>query len=141
MGRERPRPCVRPRTGRLRGHRAPVSLTFLNALGATRKSREHVRSIGRGDKSGALAKLPDRKPTFERPLLTIAGRPLSADIGGVMKKTLVAAIMIALLAATARAAEVATNALGRAEGAFDRRFGAGVILGEPIGASLKYWLN
>jgi len=58
-----------------------------------------------------------------------------------MKKTLVAAIMIALLAATTRAAEVATNALGRAKGAFDRRFGVGVILGEPIGASLKYWLN
>ena len=58
-----------------------------------------------------------------------------------MKKTLVAAIMIALLAATTRAAEVATNALDRAKGAFDRRFGAGVILGEPIGASLKYWLN
>src|SRR5205823_13413398 len=56
MGRERPRPCVRPRTGRHRGRRAPVSLTVLNALGATRKSREHVRSIGRGDKSGALAK-------------------------------------------------------------------------------------
>lgn len=49
--------------------------------------------------------------------------------------------MMALLGGFAQAAEVSTNALNRSDGAPDHRFGAGLILGEPIGVSLKYWLN
>ncbi|HXT39318.1 MAG TPA: hypothetical protein VN887_04775 [Candidatus Angelobacter sp.] len=58
-----------------------------------------------------------------------------------MKKLFVTAIMMALLGGFAQAAEVSTNALSRSDGAPDHRFGAGLILGEPIGVSVKYWLN
>jgi len=58
-----------------------------------------------------------------------------------MKKTLITAIMMALLGGISRAAEVSTGAVSGSGGAPEHRFGAGVILGEPIGASLKYWLT
>jgi hypothetical protein len=59
-----------------------------------------------------------------------------------MKKSVMTVILMALLGGLcARAADDATNVLSRSEAATDRRFGAGVILGEPIGASLKYWLS
>ena len=48
---------------------------------------------------------------------------------------------MALAGGVCRAAEVSTNAPSRSEGTPERRFGAGIILGEPIGVSLKYWLN
>ena len=50
-------------------------------------------------------------------------------------------VMLALLGSLAQAAETSSNPLTRPEGAMDRRFGAGLILGEPIGASFKYWLD
>ena len=49
--------------------------------------------------------------------------------------------MLALLGSLVQAAETSSNPLTRPEGAMDRRFGAGLILGEPIGASFKYWLD
>ena len=58
-----------------------------------------------------------------------------------MKKLMNIAFLLTFLGSTVRAAELSTNAASRSDGALDHRFGAGLILGEPIGASLKYWLN
>jgi len=60
---------------------------------------------------------------------------------GAMNRIVITTILLALLGGKGRAAEVTTNTLSRSEGAAERRFGAGLILGEPIGASLKYWLS
>src|SRR5438128_9345828 len=72
---------------------------------------------------------------------TVAGLRQSTDNGGAMKKLIVATTLLALLGSTSRAAEESMKAVSRADEALDHRFGAGLILGEPIGVSLKYWLS
>ena len=57
-----------------------------------------------------------------------------------MKKRFIT-VMLALLGSMAQAAKTSSNPLTRPEGAMDRRFGARQILGERIGASLKFWLD
>jgi hypothetical protein len=61
-----------------------------------------------------------------------------------MKKTLMAATLVSLLALGACAADstaTITNPASNANGGNAGRFGAGIILGEPTGISLKYWLD
>jgi hypothetical protein len=62
-----------------------------------------------------------------------------------MKKTLIAASSVILSALAAHSADSTamvtnSNTTVPSDG-YAHRFGAGVILGEPTGASLKYWLN
>jgi len=65
----------------------------------------------------------------------------------IMKRTLTAAALIIVCAANARgqgSTATATNNNVRAtpvSSSYAQRFGVGIILGEPTGASLKYWLN
>lgn len=64
-----------------------------------------------------------------------------------MKQILGTSLLVIALGAFARADENATNAptasstTSYSDGAVDGRFGVGVMLGEPTGASLKYWLS
>jgi hypothetical protein len=63
-----------------------------------------------------------------------------------MKKTLIATVLATLFGLFARADETmvtTTNAAPTAYSANDYsgKLGAGIIIGEPTGASLKYWLN
>lgn len=58
-----------------------------------------------------------------------------------MKRILGTSLLVVSLGAFVRADENATNAASYSGGATDRKFGVGLLLGEPTGASLKYWLN
>jgi len=61
-----------------------------------------------------------------------------------MKKSLIAAVVATLFALGAHAADstaIMTNSNSTVWGGDTHRFGAGIILGQPTGASLKYWLN
>jgi hypothetical protein len=58
-----------------------------------------------------------------------------------MKRILGTSLLVMSLGAFARADENATNSAHHSDGAADRKFGVGLMLGEPTGASLKYWLN
>jgi hypothetical protein len=61
-----------------------------------------------------------------------------------MKKTLIAtlgALLFALAARPADSTAVNTNSNSSASSVNEHRFGAGIILGDPTGLSLKYWLN
>ncbi|HKS35718.1 MAG TPA: hypothetical protein VJW76_00910 [Verrucomicrobiae bacterium] len=58
-----------------------------------------------------------------------------------MKRILGTSLLVMSLGAFALADESATNAVSYSDGAIDRRFGVGLMLGEPIGASLKYRLD
>lgn len=64
-----------------------------------------------------------------------------------MKKTLTVAALTIVCAVSARSQNstaIATNNSSRPtaiSSTYSGRFGAGIILGEPTGASLKYWLN
>src|SRR5258706_11060011 len=58
-----------------------------------------------------------------------------------MKKKLIATTLVSLLGLCAQADEATTATSTVTTSHSEPRFGAGVILGEPTGASLKYWLN
>lgn len=63
-----------------------------------------------------------------------------------MKKTLIATVLTALFGLCARADETATMTTNAAPTTYSTsdysgKLGAGIIIGEPTGASLKYWLN
>jgi hypothetical protein len=64
-----------------------------------------------------------------------------------MKRTLVTALLAIFCAVSAccqNSTAIATNNNNRLtplSTAYSERFGVGIILGEPTGASLKYWLN
>jgi hypothetical protein len=56
-----------------------------------------------------------------------------------MKRTWIAVAVVALLSVAGRAQESTPTALESVD--IDRRFGAGLIVGEPTGISLKYFLS
>jgi len=63
-----------------------------------------------------------------------------------MKYLLIVLTLVSLLGVASQADEAAkttstTSSLSISEADSGGRFGAGVLLGEPTGASLKYWLN
>lgn len=61
-----------------------------------------------------------------------------------MKKTLIAALLAILSTVAAHSADstaINTNSSSSAWSGEEHRFGAGIILGDPTGVSLKYWLN
>ncbi len=60
----------------------------------------------------------------------------------VMNKSLVTLGLAFTAALTASQAQNATNIMGRAASDnLENRFGAGLMFGEPIGLTLKYWVN
>jgi hypothetical protein len=58
-----------------------------------------------------------------------------------MKRILITTALTTLLGVCARPADVPTESEATSQSPLDHRFGIGLVLGEPTGASLKYWLS
>ena len=58
-----------------------------------------------------------------------------------MKKIVLTTLLVTALGGFARADQSSTNAPVVSDSAPEHKFGVGLLLGEPPGASLKYWIN